>query len=143
MLCINIHWSFTESNSIDPDVRGVDPESITANPPNRFVGLLVLTVIRLVPIFNSDDDTFEYDAVPNTFKLPLIVTFWFKVLTNEAVLANEADVAVSILPLIDPVIPTASIWPVGTRNLFVNGLYVMLLFWPMVVLPPEDNNATR
>ena len=55
-------------------------------------------MIRLVPIFNSDDDTFVYDAVPNTVRFPTIVKFWLSVFRYEAVLAKDADVAFVTVP---------------------------------------------
>ncbi len=72
-LCTNINSSCTESYRNDADTNGDDPESITAKPPNLAPGLIVLTVIRLVPILSVDSEIYVMDAEPNTVRFSLMV----------------------------------------------------------------------
>ena len=80
-LCTNINSSSTESYKNDAETNGLDPESITANPPNRTLGSNVLTVIKLVPMFNTDSEIYCIEAEPSTVRLfetsnePVITTF--------------------------------------------------------------------
>jgi len=54
---------FVESNKIEPDICGDEPESITDKPPYLTDGLFALTVIILVPTFKVDEEIYNIEDV--------------------------------------------------------------------------------
>ena len=126
----NIHSSWSELNNNEPERCGLDPESITAIPPNFILGDTVLTVIKLSAIFNWDDVIYCIDADPNNIKS--FVTVNDPVIM---VLPFTSNFAFGVVVPI-PKLPPTSILALST--LFWLKYTAWLLKDPIQVPPPSD-----